>query len=61
MLSLVPYLLAAAVMFSTGSGGVSGLYLPKHAGRLQPLMLYTAMHWMQLIYETQHTLILNQL
>lgn len=34
--ALVPYLLGAVVMCSAGSGDVSGLYLIKHAGRVQP-------------------------
>lgn len=36
VISLVPYLSAAVVIFSTGSGSVSGLYHPEYSGRVQP-------------------------
>lgn len=36
MISLVPYLSAAVVIFSTGSGSVSGLCHPEYSGRVQP-------------------------
>ncbi len=36
MLSLVSYLLAAVVLFSTDFSGISGLGLPKCSGRVKP-------------------------